>query len=104
MPAPFAALETRVNRAVADRLANAEMVFVGGTVAVVFERDDQGVPNALGGPRNLNLWRAGAPAADFTDVAPATGSEATIHGVRYGVTQIDTDASDWMTLTLRKVA
>jgi hypothetical protein len=108
MPAPFAAHAARINRAVADRLANAEMVFAtatgSATVAVVFVRDEDSMPNALGGPRNFNLWRASAPASDFMVAAPVVGTAAAITGVNYTVTQVETDPSGWMTLTLRRVA
>ncbi len=105
MPAPFAALEARLNRAVVDRLANREMVFAGGTVAVCFvdnERDER-LPNALGSPRNFSLWHASAPAADFAAGAPDQGVDASIDGVTYLITEVTTDVSGWMTLMLRKV-
>lgn len=109
MPAPFAALETRLNRTVADRLANREMVFTGGTVAVCFgdsEQDSQlsaRLPNAIGSARNFSLWHASAPAADFAAVAPDQGIDASIDGVTYRITEINTDVTGWMTLMLRKV-
>jgi len=105
MPAPFAALESRLNRTVADRLANREMVFAGGTVSVCFgdnERDER-LPNALGSARNFSLWYASAPAADFAVVAPDQGIDASIEGVTYRITEINTDVTGWMTMMLRKV-
>ncbi len=104
MPAPFAALEARLNRSVVDHLANREMIFAEGTVAVCFgdnERDER-LPNALGNNRNFSLWHASAPEADFASVIVDQGIDASIDGVTYRITDIDTDVSGWMTLMLRK--
>ena len=101
----FAALEARVNRTVATHLANASMVFTTGAVAVVFERPESlGMPSAMGAPRNLHEWQAGAPMADFAAHAIDRDTTGTINGATYRVTDIDTDATGWQTLTLRKVS
>jgi hypothetical protein len=103
----FAALEARLNRTVADHLANRAMVFTGGTVPVCFADDDMDnaqhrLPKSMGIPRSLNLWHASAPAADFAGVVAYPGIDASIDGVTYRITEVNTDASGWMTLTLRK--
>lgn len=104
MPAPFAALEARVNRSVVGRLANAEMVFAGGTVAVVFgTREADVLPPSLGGGGHSSLreWIAGAPLVDFATVNPKRGDAVTVSGNAYTLAEVDTDATGWQTWTLR---
>lgn len=108
MPAPFAALDARVNRAVASRLANKEALFTlsgGGddvSVMVDFGRDEQDMPPSMGGPRRLGEWLAGAPAEDFAGSGVDEGVDLRIDGVVYRITDISTDETGWMTLNLRR--
>lgn len=102
MPAPFAALDARLNRAVIDHLANAEAVFAEGTVSVEFGRDEEDMPATLGAPRQLGEWIIGAPIDDFAGIDYTDGKSVSIGGVEYKVTGSDLDASGWQTLMLRR--
>lgn len=104
MVARFAALETAVNRSVSTHLANAEMVFITGSVAVDFALAEppSAMPEALGAQRILREWIAAAPAADFAPHAPVRGMGVTVGGADYSITDTDTDVSGWQTLTVRK--
>ncbi len=106
MPTPFAALETRVHRAVASHLANAELVCGGLSIPVVFgDIEDHG--EAIGSgpgsgpPRNFREWQAGAAAADLAGLV-AVDAPCSIRGVGYVVTRSVTDPRGWTTLTLRR--
>jgi len=105
MAAPFSALQVRLNRIVATHLANTEMVFADGAVAVVFGATEDDMPPAMGARNhNLNQWQACAPAADFLAITPVPGMSASIAGADYIITDVSTDTTSWMTLKLRKAA
>ena len=100
MPAPFAALESMVNSACMAKLTNAVLTCSSGTVAVVFDRAESGMPDALGA-RAMREWQAGAPESDFVAHSPTRGMVVSIGGADYVVTESDINAG-WQVLTLRK--
>lgn len=98
MPAPFAALEARINRAVGRRLPNAEAAHQGGEpFGVIFDtnavRWEEGVESV------------GPEAAFDLSQAPGlkSGHELTINGAVYKVTGgLSPDSSGWVTVQLRR--
>lgn len=97
---PFAAIEDSLNRASSAALANAVLTCSSGTVAVVFDRAESGMPDALGA-RAMREWQAGAPESDFVAHSPTRGMVVSIGGADYVVTESDINAG-WQVLTLRK--
>jgi hypothetical protein len=97
MPAPFAALEARLNGAVEQRLTNVQAVFGGGEpFGAIFTRE---VGDAFGGvvdaPRlTLGFLRSRAPAL-------VNGSEILVDGVAHVVdSPVQPDASGWLTINV----
>lgn len=100
MPAPFAALEARLNRAVGSRLPNAEAVYQGGLpFGVIFDT-------------NAATWEEGVEsvgpqAAFLLSLAPGLKQDhtLTIGGTPYKVTGgLKPDSSGWATVQLRRLA
>lgn len=100
-PAPFAALETRVNRAVEARLANATATYQGGEpFGVILDRS---ASDPFG------------PAVDVAQISVAycvantpgvrEGSELVVNGVVHKVTgPVQPDAGGWVVLTIYAAA
>src|SRR5690606_22810520 len=97
MSGAFAALESRVNRAVMHRLSNAMAIIGGSAVPVVFDR--------------LYTEALDGDAAGYTptvmgrdaDLAGATyGAAMVVQGVSYTVTSVEPDGTGLTRLQLRR--
>lgn len=100
MSAPFAALQTRVNDAVARHLADATADFGGGLVVDgLFDAPHAAVFGGL-----VSGTRPGfsAPAAELTGILP--GAAVTIGGVAYAVAERQPDGAGWLRLDLDEAA
>lgn len=99
--APFAALESRVNRAVQSRLANAVAVYQGGEpFGVLFSR-------AASDPFGGAVDAAGLTVAYCVANTPGIqeGSELLIDGAAHTVTgQVQPDAGGWVVLSVYPAA
>lgn len=101
MPAPFTALESRINAAVGARLSNALATFNGGEeFGVVFDRVPvqlvDGYAESAGPEASFDIART--PALAYSSVL-------LIDGVSYVVTGgLEPDQSGWVTVQLRKAA
>lgn len=97
MPAPFAAMQEKLNASVESRLANAEADF-GGAVGVVSGRFGNEYAEAFGAVAGSRpVFRCMADA-----VADVTRADAvTISGIAYSVAEIRPDGRGNTTLVLR---
>lgn len=102
MPTPFAALEAKVNRAVATKLVNAELVFAGVTTPVCFLEASLEVTSNAIQPQRGRQWHASAPWDDFGATPAARGDTVSINGVDYVVGARSVDATSWTTYTLTR--
>lgn len=98
MPSPFAALETRVNRAVLARLANAQAQLDGGAdVDVIFdEAYSQSTAGSIGLASN-------GPAIELdTALVPAgpVGKSAVVRGLNYTIAEHHPDGTGVSVLLL----
>lgn len=101
MPSPFAALETRVNSAVFNRLSNVECVLSGITVSGIF---DQAYDVAGAGLSGLS---SSTPAFTLpTSAVPASpvGMALAVRGVNYAVAEHQPDGSGLSVLILERTA
>lgn len=101
MPAPFAALETRVNNAVFNRLSNVVGVLGGVTVSGIFDQayDVAGV--------GLSGMSSGTPAFTLpTSAVPASpvGVVLVVNAVNYVVAEHQPDGSGLSVLLLERTA
>lgn len=99
MPAPFAALNARVNTAVRDRLSDAVATIGVAEVAGVFRN---GYAEGLSG-----LAAGSAPSFGcLADDAPgiAVGDALSISGQSYTVASVEPDGAGWLVLILRRAA
>lgn len=96
--APFAALESRVNRAVSQRLANAVAVYQGGVpFGVLFDRagaDPMGAGEFDAASHSCSFCIANAPGL-------CEGAELDIDGVTYRVAGgVQPDAGGWVSVSI----
>ena len=98
--APFAALEARVNRSVADRLSNVFVTYSLAGAAYIFgallnQSGDDPFDGAVDATaRSLTFDSVNTPAL-------AKGSELVIDGITYVVSSgVQPDASGWVNLTV----
>lgn len=97
MPANFATIEERVNRAVVDRLSNAMAIIGPATVPVVFDRLYlESLDGEVAGYAPVVTGKD----QDLVDVA--YGSALTLRGVAYTVTSVEPDGTGLTRLQLRK--
>jgi hypothetical protein len=97
MPAPFAALETRINTACRDRLANAEAIIGSATVSGIFGQVYAESMGGMAAGRDLSFQ------ALESDVgAICVGSTLSISGISYRVASHEPDGAGWLTLILQR--
>jgi hypothetical protein len=97
MPAPFAALEAKVNAACRDRLANAEAVIGSVTISGIFGAPyDEGFGGLAGG-RVLTFQCIEAEVG-----AICVGAAVTISGTAYRVASMEPDGAGWLKLILQR--
>lgn len=98
----FAALETRLNTAVAAKMANATAVWKGVDVSVVFRTEEHGAGagQMVGGGARITVVEC--PLASWGAVAPVRGDDLKINGVDYTVGTRDVDTTGWCKLSVSK--
>lgn len=97
MPAPFAAIEARVNNAVVGHLANAMAIVKGNPVPVVFDRL---YSEALDGDAAAYAPVVMGKDADLVGVI--YGESITVHSQAYTVVEIEPDGTGLTRMRLRK--
>ena len=98
MPAPFAALEARINAAVAQHLANATADFGGGVlVDVIFD-------NAYISPFGMDGTSPAIQCAAADVAAVVRGTGVTVNAVNYKAVRKESDGAGWTTVILELAA
>ncbi|MBL0918039.1 MAG: hypothetical protein IBJ14_05010 [Hydrogenophaga sp.] len=97
MPASFAALEDRVNRAVLGHLSNAMATIGASTVPVVIDRlYIETLDGEAAGYAPVVLGK------DVDLVGVAYGTTVVVHGIGYTVTAVEPDGTGLTRLQLRR--